>query len=585
MPGLPIDGASADGDALFCSSQVSLANGNVLTTGGTKYYLEPNVPGTGYGVSELEGSKSSRIYNVLANRWTYTGSMNFGRWYPSLLTLPSGNLFVASGVTKLLKPIYPDQPANSGTNVKQTETYNLSSGTWSYNGSSADNSLPLYPRLHLLPDGKIYYDAGGQTFNPDGQSYDEALWNFASLYDPQKPAGGWTQLGVPGLGTASPGFRGSAFSVMLPISVPYTTASFLSAGGVDGVTPGSYLATNTSEINSVNTAAGDAWTSTPTGNLNNARWYSTGTVLPDGKVMAFSGANRDEVVGPGTGNPITQAEEYDPATRTWTAMADASHGRTYHNSAVLLPTGQVLVGGHAPINTLYANQQTLPGGFSNNYRDDTFEIYSPPYLFYGPQPRITHVSSRVLGYGGTITIATPDADAVAAGGKVMLARNPADTHLVDADQRMVQLPVVGHTHNSVTVATPPTASVAPPGPYMLFIDAARAQGLEPSKAAQVFVEGPGMRSPLGVAGSSAPQSSTATAAQPAAPGAAPPAAAVAPPADVAIAPSLVATPASAPAAGPARNFVEIAGIAGLALVITAATAINRRRLRSRRAPP
>jgi hypothetical protein len=49
VPGLPIDGASADGDALFCSSQVSLANGNVLTTGGTKYYLEPNVPGTGYG--------------------------------------------------------------------------------------------------------------------------------------------------------------------------------------------------------------------------------------------------------------------------------------------------------------------------------------------------------------------------------------------------------------------------------------------------------------------------------------------------------------------------------------------------------
>jgi hypothetical protein len=122
-------------------------------------------------------------------------------------------------------------------------------------------------------------------------------------------------------------------------------------------------------------------------------------------------------------------------------------------------------------------------------------------------------SELVLGYGGTITIATPDADAVAARGKVMLARNPADTHLVDADQRMVQFPVVGHTHNSVTVATPPTASVAPPGPYMLFIDAARAQGLEPSKAAQVFVEGPGVRSPLGVAGSGASQGSTATAAQ------------------------------------------------------------------------
>ena len=36
--------------------------------------------------------------------------MDVGRWYPSLVTLGNGNVFVASGVEKLVKPVYPDRP-------------------------------------------------------------------------------------------------------------------------------------------------------------------------------------------------------------------------------------------------------------------------------------------------------------------------------------------------------------------------------------------------------------------------------------------------------------------------------------------
>jgi hypothetical protein len=74
---------------------------------------------------------------------------------------------------------------SSLTNVKETETYNPVTAKWTYNGRSADRSLPLYPRLSVLPDGNVLYDAEGQSFNPFGQSYDEPLWNEAAAYDPR----------------------------------------------------------------------------------------------------------------------------------------------------------------------------------------------------------------------------------------------------------------------------------------------------------------------------------------------------------------------------------------------------------------
>ena len=66
----------------------------------------------------------------------------------------------------------------------QTETYDPACGTWSVNGPLAERTLPLFPRLHMLPNGHVYYNAGGQAFNPFGEGYDQALWNLSATYDP-----------------------------------------------------------------------------------------------------------------------------------------------------------------------------------------------------------------------------------------------------------------------------------------------------------------------------------------------------------------------------------------------------------------
>jgi len=500
--------------ALFCSDHTFLPDGRVIATGGTAYYQDPEIADTGIGVVELEGLRATRIYDPGTNRWSQTGSMNVGRWYPSLVSLGNGREFVASGVEKLVKPVYPDHLEDSFTNVRKTETYDPGTGKWTDNGEAGERSLPLFARLHLLPNGHVYYNAAGQSFNPLGQSYDEALWNVAASYDPATRS--WKDLGIPGLegGTLAnladldfgqpladlaklgipgggksltiPGFRGSTFSVMLPLEPDllgrYSKASFLTAGGVvNPPSPGSYLSTSDARITTVDTDRGDAIQTKPTGDLSRPRWYPSGVLLPTGEVMAFSGADRDEVATPGLELPVQQAELWDPSTGDWRPVASGHRPRTYHNTAALLPDGRILIGGHAPITTLYLSHISVPG-FSPNERDPSFEIYSPPYLFRGARPQISSAPSTV-GYGGTmqITVDRPASEI----DSVVMVRNPTPTHVTDADQRNVVLRVVARLGNRLTVATPPNGNVAPPGPYMLFVNRKTDKGPVPSVSKQL----------------------------------------------------------------------------------------------------
>lgn len=73
----------------------------------------------------------------------------------------------------------------------------------------------------------------------------------------------------------------------------------------------------------------------------------------------------------------------------------------------------------------------------------------------------------------------------------VLVRNTAITHLVDGDQRSVILPVTQRSNGEIKLAAPPSAAVAPPGPYLLFVDRKNDKGqMVPSVAAQVFVGAP-----------------------------------------------------------------------------------------------
>lgn len=487
LPGVPHNNQNKanDGD-MFCTDLNFLADGRVIANGGTAYYQEPGIPGVPQpGVTELQGLKNTRIFDPATNTWIQTGKMQFGRWYPSTVTEPNGAQLTFSGVAKLIKPVYPARPQDSGFNERHVERFDPVSGTWTTLPNSANKSLPLYPRLHMLPNGKIYYDGAGQSFNPQGGAIDQATWNFASVFDPATNT--WRDVGLPVLAGLPSGFRGSTFSVMMPLRPDaagnYTQAEFLGAGGVVGPTPGSYFPNNTSTINTIDTAANDAFTSRPTAPLNTARWYGTGTMLSTGEVFVSSGGDRDHVISPGSEAPIFSTEIFNPVTQTWTRTADQTNGRTYHNTATLLADGRVLVGGHAPIGTGYGRPvDQLAPGLSRNFADPTFQIFSPPNLFWGPRPVITGVDPSVQN-GQVLDVLVDDAAAISS---IRMVRNTSITHVVDSDQRNVELRILGRDADSVQVQVP-SNTVLPPGPYMLFAHRNSERGEVPSVSRQVFV--------------------------------------------------------------------------------------------------
>lgn len=487
----PNDEARNDG-SLFCAHLVNLYDGRVLAAGGTDYYTE-------LGLVELEGLKNTRIFDPVSNRWSQADPMSWGRWYPTLTTLANGNLFVVSGVRKLIKPVYGDRPQDSGRNETHTEIFqpgcNGGKGKWTDNGAGGQQSLPLFARMHLLPNNQVLFAASGQAYNPFGQAYDEVLWNFMSAYDPASNA--WTSIGIPGLASLYPGFRGSTTNILLPL-VPdtngsYNQADFLTMGGVIGTTPGSYFPVAHSRVDSIRLAGGEmTLTSRDVGALSKARWYGQGVLLPSGQVMLFSGADGDEVIQPGSAVPITDPEMYDPVSETWTVMSPQGKARTYHNSALLLPDGRVLVGGHSPINLGYAVFFDVPTR-SPQGRDPTFEIFSPPYIFMN-RPRINSLSANSVAPGSTLTINTLNASDVVAGGYVVLVRRTAITHLVDGDQRNVVLNITGNTADSLTVQIPnndaaQNQAVVPPGHYMVFVVSKNGSDLVPSVSAPLQVTG------------------------------------------------------------------------------------------------
>ena len=141
-----------------------------------------------------------------------------------------------------------------------------------------------------------------------------------------------------------------------------------------------------------------AWVATDP--MNFPRRQHNATILPDGTVLVTGGTRGGGA--PGTaeafndldpGQPVHIAELWDPKTGQWTMLAAEKTDRCYHSTAVLLPDGRVLSAGGGE----FILNEGTPQQVANNPQDTHYDaqVFSPPYLFKGPQPQITSAPDSV----------------------------------------------------------------------------------------------------------------------------------------------------------------------------------------------
>ena len=154
-------------------------------------------------------------------------------------------------------------------------------------------------------------------------------------------------------------------------------------------------------------------------------------------------------------DPVLTVELFDPSNESWTTLAPMKTPRSYHSTAVLLPTGEVMMGGK---DALF----NLP---PYDYPEHRLEAFSPPYLFRGPRPALAAVPPSVA-YAANFNVTSADAPGVAS---AVLMRPSCVTHSFNMEQRLVGLVIEDRTPTGLTLQAPPNANVAPPGFYMLFV--------------------------------------------------------------------------------------------------------------------
>src|SRR5690242_2916336 len=333
---------------MFCNGMVLLEDGRPLIDGGTIQY------------DPFYGQPRVAVFEPATNTFSDVQRMAHGRWYPTVLTLGDGRVMAFSGLNE-----------TGGTN-STVEFYTIGSG---WTTSPASWTPDLYPRLHLLPDGRVFY-SGAQTtsklFNPATTS-----WN--------------TNVAA----TNYSGTRTYGTSVLLPLTPTnnYDPMVMIMGGGSP--------ATNTTEIIDLG-ASTPKWYYGP--NMSEARIEMNAVILPNGKVLALGGSVNDE----DTGSLSLNADLFDmsavnlsvspPNVGSMSSAGANASQRLYHSVALLLPDASVWVAGGNPSRGTYNN---------------TMEIYQPPYLFnsdgtMATRPSITGAPTSIS-YGNTFNVTTPDA--------------------------------------------------------------------------------------------------------------------------------------------------------------------------------
>eukprot|EP00158_Paraphelidium_tribonemae_P008448 Partr_v1_DN28581_c0_g1_i4_m72602 putative Glyoxal oxidase len=417
-------------DNLFCHASILMEDGTVFTAGGDESADIERLAGLGL----VTGLKKTRIFNPTTELWTYLNDMTLPRWYPTIVRLPDGRVFIFGGST-------------DGTAYEQQ--YNVE--IWQ-NGVPKNPQFPinvlaetgtaLYAQMHMVPHT-------GHIFIFTYQKW--AMLNPTTMQEYEREQ------------ELVQGVRGGdylAASMLLPLSHENNfDAEFIIFGGA--ASPINEVGIDTVARLKLNTVGPKHWTY-DTERMPYGRIVSDVVMQPNGKMLIVNGGRLGKTGAFAIGGPYLNASAvhaflYDPKKpdgQRWSVMAESPIRRLYHSSAVLLPDGRTLISG--------TDQATFESETSYEHRA---EAWTPPWLLKKiPRPVIVSVTQGVIKYGTTFTVKFT--------GKVTgvsLMTPGAVTHGVEFTSRLIWPKIESQTADELVIRAPPDATIMLQGYHMVFL--------------------------------------------------------------------------------------------------------------------
>eukprot|EP00250_Pteridium_aquilinum_P014898 c22271_g2_i1 orf=193-1917(-) len=440
----------------WCSSGGLNSNGDLIQTGGyndgslvvRRFHKECSIDRTESTI--VAGAAASHQLSPNCDWQEAPNQLAVERWYASNQVLPDNRFIIVGGRRQFNYEFFPrlsgfDQPLIHPLPFLAEAS------------DRVENNL--YPFLHLSTDGNLFIFANAKSILLDYKR------NVVVRRFPDMPGG------------EAHNYPSSGSSVMLPIfaSNNYEFVDILVCGGAP---PMSNIEASNDNFLEASRSCGriritDANPTWVMQTMPVPRVMGDMLLLPTSDVLIINGAQRGSAGWGAARDPAFSPIIYSPYSNHFLTLSPSTIPRLYHSTAILLPSGKILVaGGNTHINydfsdPLFPTQVSL-------------EAFSPPYLnplyaAYRPQITLVMASNGLIKYGSSFALHFDVGTFVDANElQVNMLSAPFTTHSFSMNQRMIRLRYskfekLSATRSQLFVEAPPTPVIAPPGYYLLFV--------------------------------------------------------------------------------------------------------------------
>ncbi|KAJ3027859.1 UNVERIFIED_CONTAM: hypothetical protein HDU68_002948 [Siphonaria sp. JEL0065] len=473
----------------FCAGHSQAADGGIHVVGGDRQMsstthdastqADPSVEDNGTFLRN--GIDRIRKYTPNADgtvgKWDESVQMTTPRWYPTVLTMGDGDLFIASGGQKNI--VFEDL---TNTNNPTYEFY-PSRYAPAIHSQVLEWAFPhnLYPVAFQLPGGKVFMMVSNRTVlidpsvDPQGAKELNTV-EIASLT--AKDHAPWIYPHTP-----------TSFMLPLKESNNYTATIVVCGGSKQS----NFMAS--ADCYSIQPeVANSAWTALP--NMPNGRLMPEATLLPDGTVLLTNGMGWGQAGGNAgdaqyAAAPVFPTDLYDPVANSWSTVGKSKIARSYHNGAILLSDGSVITTGNEMANYLdfWGTDSTIgplaafakvegvgakPNCYPSNQAgicttpwEYRIEQFTPAYVNKGSRPVISPIAAGTkFTYGSTVGIQLDPKGASVS--RITFIRYTTTTHSTNTDQRFIEPNLLFVNSTYAVVKIPPNGNIAPPGNWHIF---------------------------------------------------------------------------------------------------------------------